>query len=271
VGECLCEFESRSGHHRRETEKISLRRQNATTFCRFFFPWTAEGRQTVAGGREIDLLERASRVKSAYEALLSALGPQNWWPGGGPFEIIAGAVLTQNSAWRNAERALELMRRAGALDSAAVSNLPIDDLEELVRPAGAWRRKARTIAALARAIDADENGLPGFLGRDTQALRMTLLAVRGVGPETADAILLYACGRPVFVVDAYTRRYLERHGIAGSGASYDDIQRFCEHALSGGAMALAECHALMVELGKRYCRPSPLCGECPLRGDLPAS
>jgi len=225
----------------------------------------------VAARGEVDLLDSVPRVRRAHEKLLSAFGPQNWWPGGGPFEIIAGAVLTQNSAWRNAERALELMRCAGALESSAVSRLPIEDLEELVRPAGSWRRKARTIAALARAIEADATQLPGFLSRDAASLRATLLAVTGVGPETADAILLYAAGRPVFVVDAYTRRYLERHCIADRRAPYDSIRRLFETALGSDATALAECHALLVELGKRYCRPRPLCKECPLKADLPAS
>lgn len=225
----------------------------------------------MAAGGKIDPLNSVPRVRMAYETLLSAFGPQNWWPGGGPFEIIAGAVLTQNSAWRNSELALELMRCAGVLDSAAVSSLPIEDLEGLVRPAGSWRRKARTIAALARAIEADAGGLPGFLSRDAAELRRTLLAVPGVGPETADAILLYAAGRPVFVVDAYTRRYLERHGIADRRAPYDSIRNLFEAALGCDVPALAECHALLVELGKRYCRPSPLCEKCPLKADLRAS
>ena len=222
-------------------------------------------------GHDIDLRTAVPRVRQAYEKLLSTFGPQDWWPGGGPFEIMAGAVLTQNSAWRNAERALELMRHAGALESPTAARMSLEELERLARPAGSWRRKARTIAALARTVEVREGGLPSFLGLGTDELRETLLGVRGVGPETADAILLYAAGRPVFVVDAYARRYLERHRLADRRAPYDTVRSLFETALGGDVTALAECHALVVELGKRYCRTRPLCSECPLKADIQAS
>jgi endonuclease-3 related protein len=215
------------------------------------------------------MTETGARLRWAYESLLTAFGPQEWWPGGGPFEIMVGAVLTQNANWRNAQRAIERMRERGAMTPAAVATMPLDHLERLVRSAGAWRRKARTLAALAKAIQSEEQGLPGLLAMHPELLRKTLLAIHGIGSETADAIVLYAGGHAVFVVDAYTRRFVERHGISDSRASYAEIQSLFEHALGHDAEAFAECHALLVELGKRFCRPEPLCSECPLIKDLP--
>ena len=215
------------------------------------------------------MAESAARIRWAYESLLGEFGPQGWWPGGGPFEIMVGAILTQNTAWRNAERAIQRMRERSAMTPAAVATLALEHLEELVRPAGAWRRKARTLTALANTIQSEERGLPGLLAMDPEPLRKTLLRVHGIGPETADAMLLYAAGHPVFVVDAYTRRFVERHGISDSQAAYADLQRLFEDALGHDAEAFAEYHALLVELGKRFCRPDPLCGDCPLREDLP--
>jgi endonuclease-3 related protein len=215
------------------------------------------------------MTETGARLRWAYESLLTAFGPQEWWPGGGPFEIMVGAVLTQNANWRNAQRAIERMRERGAMTPAAVATMPLDHLERLVRSAGAWRRKARTLAALAKAIQSEEQGLPGLLAMHPELLRKTLLAIHGIGSETADAIVLYAGGHAVFVVDAYTRRFVERHGISESRASYAEIQSLFEHALGHDAEAFAECHALLVELGKRFCRPEPLCSECPLIKDLP--
>jgi len=215
------------------------------------------------------MTETGARLRWAYESLLTEFGPQGWWPGGDPFEIMVGAVLTQNAAWRNAERAIERVREAGALTPAAVATLPLGRLEQLVRPAGAWRRKARTLAALAQTIEGEDRGLQGLLSRNPGLLRETLLAIRGIGPETADAMLLYAGGHPVFVVDAYTRRFVERHGIAHARVRYAAIQKLFMDALGHDAGAFAECHALLVELGKRFCRPDPICRECPLREDLP--
>ena len=215
------------------------------------------------------MTENVARLRWAYESLLSEFGPQGWWPGGDCFEIMVGAVLTQNAAWRNAERAIGQMRERGALTPAAVAALPLDRLEKLVRPAGGWRRKARTLAALAETIESGKGGLAGLLSTDAGLLRQALLAIRGIGPETADAMLLYAGGHAVFVVDAYTRRFVERHGIADARAGYAEVQELFENALDHDAEAFAECHALLVEIGKRFCRPDPVCGECPLRKDLP--
>ena len=215
------------------------------------------------------MTDTGARLRWAYESLLAEFGPQEWWPGGGPFEIMVGAVLTQNANWRNAQHAIERMRKRAALTPAAVAALPLDRLERLVRPAGTWRRKARTLAALADAILGNEHGLPGLLAMEPELLRETLLAIHGIGCETADAIALYAGGHAVFVVDAYTRRFVERHGMSHSRAAYAEVQRLFEDALGHDAEAFAECHALLVELGKGFCRSEPLCAECPLRKDLP--
>ena len=266
MGECLCEFESRSGHHQGEARRFATAAERENVLPLLFW-----GRApSVPGIPETDVGDNASGVRWTYKTLLGEFGPQEgWWPRGGPFETMTGAVLTQNTAWRNAERALELLREAGALSHSAVLKLPIERLEELVRPCGSWRRKARTLAAIARTIDRHEGGLPGLLGQDVDALRETLLAVRGIGPETADAILLYAAGHPVFVVDAYARRYLTRHGICDARASYEQVKGLFESALGLDAAVLAGCHALLVTLGKSFCRVSPVCDECPLRNDLP--
>jgi endonuclease-3 related protein len=215
--------------------------------------------------------ESSSRLRRAYDALLDAFGPQHWWPGDGPFEIMVGAVLTQNTSWRNVEHAMDRIRAAGAMDPIVMSALTLERLEELARPAGSFRRKARTLSRLSEAASLAPGGLPGLLSLPQGELRRALLAISGVGPETADSILVYAAGRPVFVVDAYARRFLERHGIATLLERYEDLQDAFEHALGRDADKLGECHALLVELGKRYCKPSPRCDECPLRYDLPTT
>ena len=209
------------------------------------------------------------RLRRAYTALFEAFGPQHWWPGDGPFEVMVGAVLTQNAAWKNAERALARVRAAGAMSPEALAVLPLDEIETLVRPAGGWRRKAATLASLARWVAEQDGGLDGALTRESGELRRALLEIRGVGPETADSILLYAARRPVFVIDAYTRRFTSRHALAPADASYDHIQALFEQTLDRDPDRLGECHALLVELGKRFCRPAPLCGDCPLSYDLP--
>ena len=211
------------------------------------------------------------RLRWAYETLLSAFGRQHWWPGGGPFEVMVGAVLTQNTSWRNVEHALRAIREAGAMEPEIMCGLPPEKLQALCRPAGSWRRKAATLSRLSGIVSRSYGGLPALLGMETGRLRTTLLSVAGIGPETADAVLVYAARRPVFVVDAYARRYAERHRIVSPSASYADLQLVFESALRADHVTLGECHALLVGLGKRYCRPTPECDECPLRTDLPST
>jgi endonuclease-3 related protein len=199
---------------------------------------------------------------------MRTFGPQHWWPGDGPFEIIVGAVLTQGTSWKNVVVALDRLREAGLLDPDSLAGARPATVRDLISPAGFIGRKQETVTALASMASRWDGGLTGLLSLDAAALRRVLLSVRGVGPETADAIALYAGGHPVFVIDTYTRRFAERHGIAQRGQSYDDLSRlFCD-ALSGRTDDMAEFHALLVQLGKLYCRPYPRCAECPLRGDL---
>lgn len=211
----------------------------------------------------------ADRIRAIYESLLSEFGPQAWWPSESPFETAVGAILTQRTSWRNAALALANLREAGALSPSGMEKLTAARLRELVRPAGFFRRKARTLGALTAAIAAREGGLEALLALETEHLRRVLLGIEGIGSETADAIILYAARRPVFTVDAYARRVAERHGMVDAKASYGRIASLFEESLGHEVEALNECHALIVEVGKRFCRPIPECAACPINWDLP--
>jgi len=179
-------------------------------------------------------------------------------------------VLTQNTAWSNVERALANLRRARAMSARRLAALPPETLASLIRPAGYPRVKARRLQALARWILNRADGRPVRLRSwTTERLREELLAVHGIGPETADSILLYALGRPVFVVDAYTRRFMIRHRWTGCHESYEQVARRFTAALRRDTGLFNEYHALVVALGKRWCRSTPRCGDCPLRRWLP--
>lgn len=212
---------------------------------------------------------RSERILTAYEDLLQAFGPQGWWPGRSSFEVAVGAVLTQNTAWRNAELALRNLRSARLLSPKGMAGADPRRLEELIRPAGFPGRKARTLLGLVDAASGAAGGWPGFLKMNPEPMRTVLTGVWGIGPETADAIALYAAGHPTFVVDEYTRRYAERHGLAPPGAGYQELQQLFRSALGADAAALGEFHALAVRLGKEFCRTRPRCAGCPLEQDLP--
>jgi endonuclease-3 related protein len=201
--------------------------------------------------------------------LLSAHGPQAWWPADGPFEVMVGAVLTQNTAWVNVERAIENLKRAQALSATAIVGLPEPRLAELLRPSGYFNVKARRLRAFCAWYLA-AGGLERLGRLQTARLRRALLAVPGVGPETADDILLYAFGRPVFVVDAYTRRLFGRLGLVDPDLPYDDVRRAFEAALGRRPALYNEYHALIVRHAKDVCRPRPLCAACCLSGRCPA-
>jgi len=192
-------------------------------------------------------LRRRGEIISYYRALLARYGPQNWWPAQSRFEMIVGAYLTQNTNWSNVEKALVHLRRAGALNLAAMRKLPLARLEELVRPSGYFRQKAKNLKTFIGFLDKSYSGsLDRMFAQPTAKLRAELLALHGVGPETADSILLYAGNHPVFVVDAYTRRIFERHGIIaaqnGYKPGYEEIRRLVEDAISS-----AEAASLLVE------------------------
>jgi endonuclease-3 related protein len=205
--------------------------------------------------------------------MLAAFGPQNWWPGDSPFEIMVGAVLVQNTAWRNVEGAIKNLRDAGVMEPRALYALPPAELSELIRPAGYFQLKARRLRNLLQfVIERYDGSLDAMFSMSVGTLREELLAINGIGPETADAILLYAGGLPTFVVDTYTHRVLARHAWIGYDADYHEIKDLFELALPPDAPLYNEYHALLVRVGKDYCRRSEArCDKCPLAELLPAS
>lgn len=209
-------------------------------------------------------------LRRYYRRLHQHFGPQNWWPARTRFEIILGALLTQNTNWANVERALTNLRRARALSPAKLSRLPASRLARLLRPSGYFRQKTRAVVHFLRHLERRYAGDLGRLfRRPTETLRTELLSLRGIGEETADSILLYAAGRPVFVIDAYTRRVLARHGLAPATASYSELQEFFHSHLPPEPSLFGEYHALLVAVGKTYChREGPDCDACPLGIEL---
>jgi endonuclease-3 related protein len=211
-------------------------------------------------------------LRRYYETLHRRFGAQKWWPARTRLEIILGAILTQNTAWRNAALALQQLRKARLLNLRELETLSRPELESLIRPAGFYRQKAATIRNFLDCLRrAHAGSLRAALRRPPHELRRQLLSVKGIGPETADAILLYAARQPFFVADAYTRRVLERHGLMASGASYAAAQEFLHRHLAPEPTTFNEFHALLVEVGKRYCRREvPRCEDCPLQEFLPS-
>ena len=209
------------------------------------------------------------RLLRCYEVLFRRFGPQGWWPARSPFEVVVGAILTQNAAWVNVERAIRRLRAAGALRPGALPALPPVRLAALVRPSGYFRVKARRLRAFADHLARRHDGrLARMLRQPATALRAELLSIPGIGPETADSIVLYAAGRPVFVVDAYTRRILARHRIVAHDSDYATLQALFMDNLPRDPGLFNEYHALLVRVAKEYCRTRPRCAECPLRSDL---
>ncbi len=209
------------------------------------------------------------RLLRLYEALLVRFEPQGWWPARSAFEVVVGAILTQGTAWVNVERAIRRLRAAGALRPAALRALGLRRLATLVRPAGYYRVKARRLQAFLRHLHRRHGGdLRRWLRRPVAELRAELLSIPGIGPETADSILLYAAGRPVFVVDAYTRRILARHRLVPPEVDVAQLQALFHRHLPRDPALFNEYHALLVRVAKEYCRARPRCEGCPLRFDL---
>ncbi|MCU0638488.1 MAG: hypothetical protein MUF59_01240 [Candidatus Krumholzibacteria bacterium] len=223
-------------------------------------------KRAAAGGGK----EAAGIVTAVYETLYDRFGPQGWWPvtaggetearySGGPvcdgqrFEVAAGAVLTQNTSWANASRAVGNLVRRGALDPESILSMDVRVLAELIKPSGYYNRKAVILKELAAC----------FPPR-AEITRESLLAVSGIGPETADSIMLYAFGEPFFVVDAYTIRVFSRIGLIVPGECYENVRTFFEGNLPADAGIFQEYHALIVKVAKEFCRRKPLCGGCPL-------
>jgi endonuclease-3 related protein len=204
-------------------------------------------------------------LRRVFSQLLQTHGQQHWWPADDPFEVLVGALLVQRTAWRNVEQAIHRLREAGAIDSAVLASYPLSELEHLIRPAGFFRTKAGRLQGLARVVT-EAGGITAMAKSSTTQLRQQLLSISGVGPETADAILLYAFERPVLVVDAYLRRLIGR--CRGQRWATDDTRlRRCAAQELKHAAELNEFHALVVAHGKRICRPQPCCGQCCLQGE----
>jgi endonuclease-3 related protein len=245
---------------------------------------------------------KAEQIRDYYLALRTIWGRQHWWPAQSRFEVIVGAYLTQNTSWTNVEKALANLRRSRRLSLDGIRDIPLAELERLIRSAGYFRQKARRLKIFIRFLDENYRGsLARMFAQPTLKLRAELLALEGVGPETADSILLYAGNHPIFVVDAYTRRILERHGLALNRDSYDTVRLSIESAFAGfiqpsenrqativprgtchppsrmsmskrepGVQVLNELHALIVGVGKNYCLKSQMrCEQCPLQKFLP--
>lgn len=210
---------------------------------------------------------RAETLMGMFDAMSDALGPSLWWPGDSPLEIAIGAVLTQNTNWKNVSRAIDNLKKADLLDTGKLLSLPVSELEELIRPAGYFRLKAQRLRNLLFFIQEQAGGeILSLAGDDMGEIRGALLDIKGVGPETADAILCYALDFPVFVVDAYTARMFSRHGLIPEDAEYDEIQSFVMDVLSADVAFYNEYHALIVRVGKEWCKKKQgLCMACPLQ------
>jgi len=214
------------------------------------------------------MISKSKLLIEAYNLLLEKFGPQRWWPGDTPFEIIVGAILTQNTNWKNVERAIANLKRHGFLDAKKLMDLAPSSLAALIRPAGYFRIKTKRLRSFLFVFLNDYGGkVSKMKEEETNVLRKKLLSINGIGPETADSILLYALNKPIFVVDAYTKRILERHCLLPEETSYDEIQSLLMDNLPHEAKLFNEYHALIVKCGKDFCRAKkPLCSECPLNG-----
>ena len=210
-------------------------------------------------------MDKARWLDYTYQILDDHFGNLHWWPGDSPLEVIVGAILTQNTAWKNVETAIAALRRHALLSVTALMDIPERELAGMIRPSGYYNVKSRRLKAfLAFLRDEFRGSLDVMFSEDVPMLRQKLLGIKGIGAETADSILLYAGGKPVFVVDAYTRRILSRHGIVATRSSYGEIQRLFMDRLPADAALFNQYHALIVYTGKNYCRKQPRCQECPL-------
>ena len=206
--------------------------------------------------------------QEVFDLLFAYFGPQHWWPGETAIEIVVGAVLTQNTNWSNVTKAIRNLQNAGALSYQALLEMSMAELAEYIRPSGYYNVKSKRLKNLLYMIrDRYEGDLQRLLSDETQTARSSLLAVQGIGPETADSILLYAGEHPVFVVDSYTHRIFSRHGLIAEESDYQSIQEEFTCRLPVSSVLYNEYHALLVMLGKNFCKKTnPLCGQCPLKG-----
>jgi len=214
------------------------------------------------------MVDRKRLLVDLYTRLYKAFGPQHWWPGDSPFEVAIGAILTQNTAWRNVRKAIGNLKAAGLLSPDALYDLPLQDVAAFIRPAGYYNIKARRLKDFLKFLFLENGGdLEGLLTEALDTLRNKLLSIKGIGPETADSILLYAGNRPTFVVDAYTRRVLFRHRLMPQEAPYDEVRFFFMDCLKPDVAMFNEYHALLVHLGQPFCsKRIQKCTPCPAKG-----
>ena len=204
-----------------------------------------------------------------YNSLFKRFGPQHWWPGNTPFEVIIGAILTQNTSWTNVEKAINSLKASGLFSPKGLYDMPLATLAQLIKSSGYFNIKAKRLKNFLSFLFDDYRGnLDAMIKEDGLILREKLLKVNGLGPETADSILLYACGYPVFVVDAYTKRIFSRHSFVSLDDNYHQIQTLFMDNLPKDTQLYNEYHALIVRVGKDLCKKKPLCSICPLEYDL---
>jgi len=202
-------------------------------------------------------------LQGIYDRLINSYGPQHWWPAEEPFEVMVGAILTQSAAWLNVEKAIVNLKAAGALSPQALRRLSLTEIATLIRPCGYYNTKARKLKSLAQWLgECCGDNLNELFANNIDYLRQQLLSVHGIGPETADSIILYAANKPVFVIDTYTRRIIDRLGLAPEGDSYTAYQSLFMDNLPADVGLFNECHALLVRLAKDVCRSRPLCQRC---------
>ncbi len=202
-----------------------------------------------------------------YNALYQSFGPQHWWPGGSAFEVAVGAILTQNTNWGNVEKAIANIKAKKSLNARALDKMTHTQLAALIRPAGYFNVKAKRLTSFLDFLCNDFKGSMQHMKKnDIAYLRKSLLSVHGIGPETADSILLYALDKPVFVIDTYTKRIMSRHKMVPENVGYHDLQELFHKHLPLDVQLFNEYHALFVMVGKHYCKPTPKCTGCPLEG-----
>lgn len=217
-------------------------------------------------------MRRDNQLIDVFQCLLKHFGPLSWWPADTPFEVCIGAILTQNTAWGNVEKAIANLKRAAVMTPAAIHGIDADRLADLIRPAGYFNVKSSRLKYFVDWLFTAYGGsLDVMFAGDWQVLRRELLLVKGIGPETCDAILLYAGNKPTFVVDAYTRRLFGRLGITAADAGYDQVRGMCMHELDADPALFNEYHALIVEQCKQFCRKKPLCSRCILSKNCPSA
>lgn len=222
-------------------------------------------RDCAGGGRTGLITNRKDLLLEIYDRLSAFLGPQNWWPADTPFEVILGAILTQNTAWKNVAAAIGNLRRYDLLTFERLCGLSVRQIAVLIRSSGFYNQKAKKIKAFCdRVLTRWGGSLEDFLAQDIEALRADLLAIQGIGPETADSIILYAAFKPSFVVDTYTYRIFSRHGWVEESISYEDLREYFMGAMDPNVPLFQEFHALLVRTGHLYCRKTALCKACPL-------